>query len=185
VEQGIRATLEEFSISLNVIAGYPDVFATTRMCRRLDDTVKSRATNIRRTMGCSGRCQHSIVRTAVRREIVDGLPQREPQQARIPLGLVMLAQLGEHPQFRSAGLAAYARTGELVLLVQECGWKKISCTGLSVHMGCPVAGLGGFVPERMVRSSTRLVEEFDLAVASDFDRTLYLALRVDWTLHWH
>lgn len=118
--------------------------------------------------GCSGRCVLAMVRTAVRRELGDGVASSPvPHRHRVPLGLLMLAQGWiTHPQLQKA-LAAQRESGKGRIgewLISECGLETEQIVrGLSMQWGCPVLTTEGFSPEAMALVMPKVfVEKFGL-----------------------
>jgi hypothetical protein len=132
--------------------------------------------------GCSGRCILEMTRTAVQRELGDGMASTAaaPHRHRVPLGLLMLAQGWiTHPQLRKA-LEAQRESGTGRIgdwLQSECGVDPEQVTrGLSMQWSCPVLTTEGFSPDAMALVAPKLfVEKFGflpLRVAGS--RILYL-----------
>jgi hypothetical protein len=118
--------------------------------------------------GCSGRCVLAMVRTAVHRELGDGVASSPaPHRHRVPLGLLMLAQGWiTHPQLQKA-LAAQRENGTGRIgewLMSECGLEAEQIVrGLSMQWGCPVLTTEGFSPEAMALVMPKVfVEKFGL-----------------------
>jgi hypothetical protein len=120
--------------------------------------------------GCSGRCVLEMTRSAVNRELGDGIAESAaaaPHRHRVPLGLLMLSQGWiTHPQLRRALEAqresGTGRIGEW--LQSECGVEAKQVTrGLSMQWNCPVLTTEGFSPEAMGLVVPKLfVREFGL-----------------------
>jgi hypothetical protein len=118
--------------------------------------------------GCSGRCVLAMVRTAVRRELGDGVTSSPaPHRHRIPLGLLMLAQGWiTHPQLQKA-LAAQRESGTGRIgewLMRECGLEAEQIVrGLGMQWGCPVLTTEGLSPEAMALVMPKVfIEKFGL-----------------------
>ena len=118
--------------------------------------------------GCSGRCVLAMVRTAVRRELGDGVTSSPvPHRHRVPLGLLMLAQGWiTHPQLQKA-LAAQRESGTGRIgewLMRECGLEAEQIVrGLGMQWGCPVLTMEGFSPQAMALAMPKVfIEKFGL-----------------------
>lgn len=118
--------------------------------------------------GCSGRCLHTLVRSAVRREIGEGAASFDaPHRHRVPLGLVLLAQGWiTHPQLQDA-LQAQRASGQGRIgdwLAQNCGLgEEHIARGLGVQWSCPVLAMDGFAPRSMALAMPkRFIVEFGL-----------------------
>ncbi len=118
--------------------------------------------------GCSGRCVLAMVRTAVQRELGDGvISSPAPHRHRVPLGLLMLAQGWiTHSQLQKA-LAAQRESGKGRIgerLMSECGLEAEQIVrGLAMQWGCPVLTTEGFSPEAMALVMPKVfIEKFGL-----------------------
>ena len=116
--------------------------------------------------GCCGRCVLAMARTAVRRELGDGMVTASHRH-RVPLGLVMLAQgwITQAQLRRALDAQREHGTGRIgEWLISECGVDADHVTrGLSVQWNCPVLTTEAFTPEAMALAMPRLfVEEFGL-----------------------
>jgi hypothetical protein len=135
--------------------------------------------------GCGPRCVEAIVRTAVKREVSDGIGAgfEAPHRHRIPLGLVMLAQGWiTHPQLRRAleeqKNSGSGRIGDW--LVGECGLPPERITqGLSVQWNCPVMSTEGVTPRAAALIIPRMfIEQFGLLpLRIAGSRILYLGFK--------
>ena len=118
--------------------------------------------------GCGAKCLQTLIRSAVRREVGEGVNSfaaAVPHRHRVPLGLVMLAQGWiTHPQLRKALDEQRAAGGGKIgdWLQQGCGLSPETVTrGLSVQWSCPVLGIEGFAPKAMALVMPRvLIEEY-------------------------
>lgn len=120
--------------------------------------------------GCSGRCVLEMARSAIKRELGDGIvgaAAAVPHRHRVPLGLLMLSQGWiTHPQLRRA-LEAQRENGTGRIgdwLQSECGVEaRLITRGLSMQWNCPVLTTEGFSPKAMSLAIPKLfVEEFGL-----------------------
>jgi hypothetical protein len=118
--------------------------------------------------GCSGRCLHTMVSAAVRREMGEALNDViEPHRHRVPLGLVLLAQGWiTHPQLQTAlasqRAAGQGRIGDWLTRTTGLPEERIA-RGLGVQWNCPVLSLDGFSPRAMALAMPkRFVAEFGL-----------------------
>jgi len=114
---------------------------------------------------CSGRCMLSVVRSAVRRETIDGdgaLPLQH--RHRLPLGLLMLAQGWiTQSQLRYALEVQKVHGGRIGdCLISECGVEPERVTrALGMQWSCPVLAARGFSPQAMsIVVPKTFVEEF-------------------------
>jgi hypothetical protein len=132
--------------------------------------------------GCGGRCVLALVRTAIKRELGDGVisASTAPHRHRLPLGLLMLAQGWiTQPQLQKA-LAAQRENGTGRIgdwLKSECGLEAEQIVrGLSMQWGCPVLTTEGFSPQAMALVMPKIFAEkfglLPLRVAGS--RILYL-----------
>jgi len=138
-----------------------------------------------RGWGCSARCQETMVRAAVLREVGDAVAMdgESPHRHRVPLGLVLLAQGWiTHPQLQSA-LAQQRASGQGRIgdwLTEGCGLSEERITrGLGVQWGCPVLSMHGFSPSAMALIMPGcLARQFGvLPLRVTGGTTLYLAFR--------
>ena len=118
--------------------------------------------------GCSGRCLHTLVQAAVRREVGEGsgMSTDRPHQHRVPLGLVLLAQGWiTHPQLLAA-LESQKSSGQGRIgdwLMQSGLAEERITRGLGVQWNCPVLALEGFSPSAMALAMPkRFLAEFGL-----------------------